>query len=111
MADDLSKIRAILEANKSKSFVNRIINYQNSPRLDLGGGQYATHKMAWTEADGKYYVYPTVLLQGDNTLKEYKPDDAWRQVRQSGNFIEFNSPNDADWFSRNYKRIWPNGGQ
>jgi hypothetical protein len=100
---------AILQANKAKSFVQRILNYQgpqNSPVLDLGGGQYATHKMAWTEADGKYRVYPTVLWDGKK-LVDYGPDKAYDQVLRSGNFIDFDSPDAADWFSKNYKLVWP----
>lgn len=108
MADGLTKIRAILEANKDKSFVQRILNYQGpgkSPVLEHEGG-YATHRMAWGEADGQYVVYPTVLLGPDGKLADYG-DRAWDQVAKSGNYITFKSPRDAEWFSQNYKAVWP----
>jgi hypothetical protein len=113
MADnqsDIDKVASILDANASKSFVKRILSYQGpgkSPTLDLGGGQYATHKMAWTSADGRHFVYPTVLQGEDGQLTDYGPAEAWKHVKQTGNYIEFSTPQEADWFSRNYKLIWP----
>ena len=112
MADkqgDIDRVAKILDTHASKSFVKRILTYQGpgkSPTLDLGGGQHATHKMAWTEADGRYFVYPTVLQQTDGTLKDYG-NEAWNHVVKSGNYIEMPSSQDADWFSQNYKLIWP----
>lgn len=54
MANDRAKVMAILEANKDKSFVQRIL--------------------------------------------------------QNGNFIEFDDPKQADWFSKNYKKAWDGEG-
>lgn len=98
-----------LEANKDKSFVQRILNPSQYPTLDMGNGSYATHRMAYTEADGRYFVHPTVLLEKDGSLKEYGSRKAWDQVRQTGNFIEMPSEDDADWFTSRYKAAW--GGQ
>lgn len=98
-----------LMANKDKSFVQRILNPSQYPTLDMGDGNYATHRMAWTEAGGKYYVYPTVLLQDNGQLKDYGPDEAWNHVTKSGNYIEMPSADDAEWFSTRYKAAW--GGQ
>lgn len=106
---ELVKLRQILQDNADKSFVQRIVNYmgpQNSPVLDLGNGELATHRMAWNEAGGRYFAYPTVLMGQDGKLKDYG-DSAWDHVVKTGNYIEFQSPQEADWFSKNYKRIWP----
>ncbi len=107
MADknEVAYIRQILEANKSKTFVDRILNKDKYPTLDLGDGNYATHKMAWAQVGDKYVVYPTVLWDGKQ-VKEYSPQDAWNHVKTSGNYIEFDSPQEADWFSQNYKNVW-----
>lgn len=108
MADDVSKIMAILERNKDKSFVQRILTYGGpgrSPTLEHEGG-HATHRMAWGESDGQYVVYPTVLMRGDGKLQDYG-DKAWEQVVKSGNFITFPSAREAEWFSQNYKAVWP----
>lgn len=103
--DGLIKIKQILEKNKNKTFVDRILNPNNYPRLDLGGGNFATHKMSWMQVGDKYHVFPTVLWDGKN-LNEYTPEAAYEYVKQSGNYIEFDSPEEADWFSKRYKDIW-----
>ena len=107
MADEyeLQKMRQILEANKDKSFVKRILNPDKYPRLDLGNGNYATHKMSWMQVGDKYHVFPTVLYDGKQ-LKQYEPRDAYNQARETRNYIEFDTPEEADIFSRRYKAVW-----
>ena len=102
---EVKYIRQILEANKSRTFVDRILNKNRYPVLDLGNGNIATHKMAWAKAGDKYVVHPTVLWDG-KALKEYDPREAWNQVRKTGNYITFDSPQEAEWFSQNYKKVW-----
>jgi hypothetical protein len=102
---DLNFIMDTLLANKDKSFVDRIINRRKYPVLDLGNGQYATHKMAWNESDGKYHVFPTVLYDGKE-LRQFSPDEAYNHAKSTGNFIEFNTPEEADYFSKRYKAFW-----
>ena len=104
------KIRSILDKNKDKSFVQRILKPDNFPRLDLGNGNYATHKMSWGESDGKYRVFPTVLF-GDGKLQQYEPREAFGHAMNTGNFIEFDSAEEADWFSKNYKKVWEKEGE
>lgn len=70
----------------------------------LGGGKRATHKMSWAEVDGKYIVFPTVLYDWKR-LVDYG-NAALDNVLKTGNFIEFDSPEKADWFSRRYKTVW-----
>lgn len=102
---DREKLARILAQNAQKSFVQRILQPQNYPVLDLGDGNHATHEMAWTEADGRYFVYPTVMYDGKK-LDKYDPDTAWGHAAKSGNYIEFKDPAEADWFSKNYKQWW-----
>lgn len=103
---DYEKALSILKKNTDKGFVKRILNKENSPVLDNGDGTVSTHSMSWGEADGRYFVYPTVLVTGDGTLKRFSNKDAWRNVMKTGNYIEFDSPEEADWFSRRYKSVW-----
>ena len=118
MADpnEVAYVRQILEANKSKTFVDRILNRDKYPVLDEQGnsiprsslqpGQHhKTHFMAWAQVGDKYVVHPTVLWDGKQ-LKEYSPQDAWNHAKTSGNYIEFDSPQEAEWFSENYKNVW-----
>jgi hypothetical protein len=102
---DYERILGVLRQNADKTFVKRILRPEAFPTLDLGNGSHATHRMAWTEAGGKYYVYPTVLMTPDRKLQDYG-DSAFDIVKRTGNFIEFNTPDEADWFSRNYKGAW-----
>jgi len=96
----------ILEANSGKNFVKRILTPQVYPNLPLGEGMVGTHRMASGESDGKYYSYPTIVQGEDGKLMELPPDQAFRYAMDRGEFIEFPNNEEADWFSRNYKRVW-----
>ena len=104
-ADEYQQLMAILKANAGKSFVQRILRPNDFPTLDLGNGQVATHRMSWGEAGGRYFVYPTVLLNDKGQLHDYG-DQAWDHAIKSGNYIEFPSAKEADWFSQRYKGAW-----
>ena len=97
-------VMRILMANADKSFVKRIIQPGAYPTLDLGNGQVATHMMSWAERNGKYYVHPRILYDGKK-LKDYG-ERAFEQAIKSGNVIEFETPEEADWFSKRYKLAW-----
>lgn len=97
----------ILQQNADKNFVQRIMKPNAYPTMPLGNGRYATHEMAWGESDGKSLVYPTVIYDtATQKLKKLDPDAAYRYARQTGEFIPFNSANDASFFSKNYKAVW-----
>ena len=106
---DDNRLLELLEQHKGKSFVKRILTPDKYPSLDLGQGRKASHLMSWIEAGGRYFAYPTVLYDGKGGLTRHDPRKAWEQVRQTGNFIEFDTPEEADWFSKNYKRYWKMG--
>jgi hypothetical protein len=101
--DELPKL---LDQHKGLNFVQRILNPRIYPNKPLPGGDVATHRMAWGEADGKYFAYPTVVQGGDGKLVELPPEEAFKHAVKTGEFIEFSSGGDADWFSKNYKRVW-----
>ncbi|RLI83625.1 hypothetical protein DRP04_00940 [Archaeoglobales archaeon] len=103
--DDLKEIEKILERNKSKPFVKRILQYRRYPKLKINNRE-ATHLMTWMEVGkGRYAVFPTVLYEKGKLIR-YSPRKAWEKVRESGNYILFHSPERADWFSKNYKKYW-----
>lgn len=105
--DEYSYLADVLIRNKEKNFVDRIINNTKYPSLDLGEGKSATHLMSWGTADGRAIVYPTVLYDGKK-LKQYDQKEAFGKAMDSGEFIEFKSEQEADWFSKNYKMFWGN---
>ena len=100
-----SEIMQILSKNSDKDFVKRIIAPEQYPTLDNGDGTISTHSMMWGDADGKFYVYPSVIRKG-KTLKRLSADQAWDHAVKTGERIEFDNPDDAHWFSRSYKEIW-----
>ena len=100
-------MQRILDANKERPFVDRVLNSQNYPKLDAGQGKEATHRMAWGETDGKYMAYPTILYDKEtNELTERKGKEAFDAAYQSDNYIEFKTAEEADEFSRQYKSVW-----
>jgi hypothetical protein len=94
----------ILENNTDKDFVQRILKPNESPVMDLGDGKIATHKMAWEHQDGKYYAFPTIQRQGKGLVDKGK--NAFFDSMNNGEFIEFDTPGEAEWFSKNYKKVW-----
>lgn len=110
----IDTVMNILSRNKSKNFVQRILNPQKYPSLQESDGSVASHKMAWAEVGGegeptKYIVYPTVIYDGKR-LRDYG-DSAIDKVLQTGEYISFDDPEMADWFSRNYKLAWKGARQ
>ncbi len=77
--EELKKINKILQENKHLNFVQRILSPQNYPTLDLGNGNYATHKMAYSDVGGLSVAYPTVIHDEKNNkalfCKIYKKFD------------------------------------
>jgi len=105
-------IESILQQNAEKPFVDRILNRQNYPVLSMGEGNYATHKMSWGQIGNKYRVFPTILYdQVGRQLKEFAPRDAFNlttvpNMEGLDNYIDFDTPEEADYFSKNYKSVW-----
>lgn len=102
---DKKEILQILEQNKDKEFVKRIINPNKYPILNISNGYTASHLMAYGQYGDKYIVYPTVIYDGKE-LKQYDPDIAWEKVRKTGNYIEFDNEEKAKQFSIDYKKVW-----
>lgn len=103
---DYAKILDILGKNADKNFVRRILFKNKYPTVDYGDGTYATHKMQWAERDGKYFVYPSIGYDEKNKSLHDFGKDAFSRALKEGDYIEFKNPNEADWFSKNYKMIW-----
>lgn len=108
---EITEITKILIDNKDKLFVKRITRKDKYPVLDNKDGSVSTHSMAWSTVDDaggqKHVVYPTVLYNAnDVSLKRVSDTKAFDIAIKSGNYITFDSPEKADWFSKNYKKIW-----
>lgn len=100
----------ILDENKNLNFVQRIINpetYPVMPRPDLGEGKVSTHSMAWGEDKSGSFVYPEIIFNPKTReLQRLDSKDAINYAITSGELIRFDTPEEAEWFSKNYKKIW-----
>jgi len=101
------RVAPILNQNQDKPFVQRILSPEGSPSLDYGDGYRATHQMSWSERDGKFLVYPNIMLEPSGELLERKGAEAFEEAVRRNNYIEFKTAEEADWFSKNYKSVWP----
>jgi hypothetical protein len=104
---ELSKIGKILDDNWNKPFVQRILHPELFPTLDLGGGEFATHKMAWGTVGDTPIVFPTVAMV-DGKLIDLSEEgiDPVKRALEKNDYITFKTEMDADWFSKNYKKWW-----
>lgn len=98
---------AEMAKNKDKNFVQRILNPNDYPSLPLGNNKHATHLMAWGEADGNYYVYPTVI-QDPKTKKLIHLDegDAFDYAMKNNEYLKFKDALSAAMISKDYKKLW-----
>jgi hypothetical protein len=104
--NEMAYLGWILDQHKEKDFVQRILRPSESPTLDLGDGNYATHKMATSQYGGKHYAYPTVQRDPRGSGLVDKGKNAFLDALNSGEVIPFDTPGDAEWFSKNYKKVW-----
>lgn len=103
---DVARAARILMDNADKNFVQRVLLPSAFPALTTNDGRTATHEMAWTESDGKYFVHPTIFMDG-NQLNRYEKDPFGRAL-QTGDFVQMPTAKEAEWFSKNYKLLWGN---
>lgn len=99
-----SYIGWILNQHQNKDFVQRILKPQESPFLDIGDGEVATHKMSWEKQGNGWIAFPTIMREGKG-LRDFGKDAMMKAVN-SGEYIQFQSPGEAEWFSKNYKKFW-----
>ena len=103
---DKVRLLELLLKHRNKDFINRIINVNDFPVLENRDGSVSTHSMSYGESDGKYYVFPTVVIEGGKAMR-LGPDTAWVRAMTSGDFLEFDSEQDAADFSKEYKSFMP----
>lgn len=99
-------INSIINKNSDKDFIRRIIHSGSSPKIKNPDGSVSTHLMAWGDHGGKYIVYPEIVYDG-KSLRKLRSDDAMDYAIKRGEYLEFDSPEDADFFSQHYKEYTP----
>ena len=107
MNTDIDKLIPILLNNRDKPFVKRILEKENYPTLKNDDGTYSTHSMAWASADNSNHVYPTVVYdENSKQMSRLSDKDAFNRAMKTNDSIRFDTPEDAEWFSKNYKKYW-----
>jgi hypothetical protein len=100
------KILQILNNNKNKNFIKRIIDPEKYSVIKNQDDSISTHMMAYGKIDNKFVVYPEIIMDTDSTLKRLTPNDAIQHAMLSGEYISFENEKDAADFSKTYKSIW-----
>jgi len=103
----------VMSRNAEKKFVKRF----NQPEVDResidnGNGSFSTHSMSHeVDGEGQWSAFPTVEDYGGG-MERYELRHAQQLARQTGNEVLFDNQDDAEFFSKNYKRLWekPRGG-
>lgn len=106
----LNRVLDILSENRKVPFVRRILSPSDAPTPipdpeDPDGQRVMTHRMSWGEQDGTYLAFPQVMEDSKGNLVDYG-DAAFDEANRRGDVIRFKRPEDADWFTRNYKLYW-----
>ena len=89
-------------------YEDRINNPQNYGVIKNVDGSVSTHRMATVEQDGKHYAFPTIVQDpmGNGGLYEFKDED-WREAfrfnKETGNVKVFDTAEEAEHYSKNYK--------
>src|SRR3990172_2586899 len=102
-------IKGIIEFNKHIPFVERIINRDQYPTIQstIDTSKTATHEMAWGETGGQFFVFPTLdIVNGKLIPFKDIGIDPFSYAMKSGNYIPFDTAEEADYFSKNYKQYW-----
>jgi len=98
-------VNSVIEKNRGKSFIERIVNPTSYDPVKNEDGSVSTHGMAVGENNGKFLVYPTVQRYGAG-LRRFDGDAAWKLAIELGKTVEFDNSEDANRFARDYKSGW-----
>uniref|UniRef100_A0A6M3JS11 Uncharacterized protein n=1 Tax=viral metagenome TaxID=1070528 RepID=A0A6M3JS11_9ZZZZ len=101
------ELSEIIQGNQNIPFIQRLINRYIYPVINNPEGTQSSHKMMWGQVNDKYIVFPSIeLVNGKLTDMLKAGIDPMEQALQNKNFIEFDSPNEAEWFTKNYKKYF-----
>ena len=104
---EIDSINEILNQNQNKNFVQRIISPDKFPTLDLGDNKFGTHKMSYSTTNNGAIVYPNIVQKNGKLVDLTKEGiNPMEYAIQNKEFIKFDDKDKADWFSKNYKKVW-----
>ena len=105
---DLPELIAMLQMNQDKNFVQRLLMPDISPILYFGEpGQWGTHLMSGTTLEnGDTIVYPRIIQPNNGNLKLLDNNEAIKYALQNNEYIKVKNAEEANYFGKNYKKIW-----
>ena len=103
------RILDIINKNKDKNLIYRLLNAKDLPSLPNRDGSVSTHGMRWRAKDSfndAFIVYPTVVLS-EGEMMRLGPKTAFNRALELEDYIEFRNAKDAEEFSKEYKKFEP----
>lgn len=103
---DKARIYKILNENSDKDFVKRVLSPEDYGTIPLENG-YGTHLMSYATDDEGAFAYPQIITDpATGELKRLSSREAMDYAYKNKQYIRFKDPEEADWFGKNYKRVW-----
>lgn len=101
------RMMGILNKNKDRNFVKRLLKPEDYPVQRNGPGSYSSHLMSDSSDLEGGFAYPNIT-QDPKTKRLVRRDgaDAAKYAKDSGELIRFDTPEEASDFARHYKSIW-----
>jgi hypothetical protein len=110
MEQNLKSLLDVLMLFQDKNFVQRLLNPYVFPRINNQDGSFSTHLMSSMDN----IAFPHIT-QNPNTgeleqaiirtpSSNYDWGQALKTAKDRGDFIQFNTPEEADYFATNYKK-------
>lgn len=106
-----AKVMAILKANKTKNFVDRVVNAQKYPDMatpkEYGDPkQRSTHLLSYATDDKGAFVFPIIAYDAKKKSL-FVPKDPVKHALDNDEMIRFKDEKEAAWFTQNYKLAMP----
>jgi hypothetical protein len=92
-----TRLRLTDMKNNIPEFIDRINNPDKYPFITNEDGSISTHRMAAeVDENGNWFVFPTIVLMPDGTLKEFEDNaEALDYNLSIGNFLPMKNKNEA----------------
>jgi hypothetical protein len=112
--DNMTKYAQLLQQNSHLNFVKRLLNPYIYPVMQFPQGDpkgtFGTHLMSSGEYDGKGFVFPQIIQDlKTGELKRLQMREAMDYAIKTGEYLPFDTPDEALDFGTNYKKylgIW-----
>ena len=110
----LSEVSSILEANKDKNFVERILDPEKYKPYPTEKDIPYTHRMSTFGAlddSTPGFLVPMVVWTPEKGYHKFdNGDDAYNYAMETGEFIEFENHSEAAKFEKSWKQYWESNG-